>query len=73
DSPAQRLPATIPIPCLPPIWRPSVFIATRHATSRQTPESPPGALGGLSGVGRQLSACPYCTAPTENAVAKLAN
>ena len=57
DSPAQRLPATIPIPCLPPIWRPSVFIATRHATSLQTPESPPGALGGLSGVGRQLTAC----------------
>jgi len=28
---------------------------------------------GLSGVGRQLSACPYRTAPTKSAVAKLAD
>ena len=55
----------------------TLSIATRHATSLQTPESPSGRtlalVGGHSRVGGQLSARPYSTAPTESAIANRAN
>ena len=45
--------------------------AARHvATNAGVPAR---SARGLSGVGRQLAACPYRTAPTKSAVAKLAD
>ena len=55
----------------------TLSIATRHATSLQTPESPPertlAQVGGHSRVGGQLSACLYSISPTKSAIANLDN